>query len=234
MIKHFLNVVFHPVEFMESHGFVQAAWFPLLIVTVGLILLRMTLVPEMRKEYSSPEYKKWYMERQSVTEEQAGKDIEKMYQIAPIMSFFESPVMVVVGAAGIALFLSLIGRFGYRQTLDEKGQRIGFIQVFHMTAWASAVSIFPIIVQAGMKYFELGTGLPTNVAFYLPKEAEGTYLYNILQTMDLFLIWQVLLLGLGMAALYGVSKQRAISSVGTLFVILAIFNAMALTLTVAK
>jgi len=224
LIQKLFKIFVHPLDFMKVREFTDSAWFPLMIVTIGLVALRLTLVPEFRKEYSSPEFLKSYMERRQVTEEQAAIDIKRIDEIAPVLSILEAPVMVVLGAAGVTLFLSLIGRIGYKTKLP-------FREIFNMTAWASVVSIFPILVQTGMKYYGLGDGLPTNISYYLPKSLAGSYLSNLLQMMDAFLFWQVWLLGLGMAALYGVSKQRAISSVGTLFVILAIFNAMAITLT---
>jgi len=55
---------------------------------------------------------------------------------------------------------------------------------------------------------------------------EESYWFRILGAFDLFLIWQVWLLSLGVARLYQVGLQRAVSLVGTIFIVLAALNAI--------
>lgn len=219
MLRRFREVIVKPVGFMENRQFEDHSWFPIAIVAIGVICLKILLLPELRAEYASEDFRQWYMERQQVTEEKARAEIARMSEFAPWMSLIEGPIMVTAGAAGVALFLYLIGRIGY------KAKR-SFVTLFNMTAWASAVSVFPILLQVLMVWLGVGgDGLPTNIAYYLPEEMKETYFYNFIQTLDLFLIWQVGLLGIGMSTIYEISLQRSITNVGTLFVVMAALNA---------
>ncbi len=224
IFRRIVALVASPYHFMTEGWFEDASWVPLVIMIVALSGLRLAMVPEMQKEYSTDDFKKWYVEKQKVTEEKATEEIARMKEIAPYMSFVEAPVMVIAGAAGVGVMLFLIGRFSYKQ-------RLPFVSLFKMVCWASLVSVFPLVAQMGLKLASVNIDLPTNIAFCLPKSLSTSYFYNILQALDLFLIWQVWLLSLGMAALYKVSRQRALSSVGTMFVIIVVLNAMAMTMS---
>jgi hypothetical protein len=224
LMSQLVGIIAHPRQFMQLRRFDIGAWPALIIVTIALIALRLEMVPELRKEYSTSDFKKWYIEQQHVNEEKADQDIAKMSQIAPVMSLLEAPVMVVAGAAGIAVFLFLVGRVSYKQ-------KIGFVDIFNMVSWASVIAVVPLLIQVGFKIGGVEMNLPTNVAWFLPKSLEGSYFYNVLQAVDLFLIWQVWLLALGIVALFQVTLQRALTSVGTLFVTLAVLNAIATTMS---
>ncbi len=181
------------------------------------------MLPELLATYDTPEFAAQFAERGKLTETEAKAEIEKMRYLAPYMGMIEAPIVILAGIAGVACVLYLIGRIQFRK-------KVGFVSLYAMVAWGSLVSGAPLLANLVARLINPELLLPTNAAALLPKTMEGTYFYNIMLAVDPFLMWQVWLMGLGIATLCEVNKQRAISSVGTMFVVLSIVNAWTMTL----
>jgi hypothetical protein len=221
------DLFLHPIRFMELQGFDASPWLPLLLMALTVGLLQIALLPELLANYDEPDFQAQYAEKHNVTIDEARTEIGKLKKSAPYLGFLEAPIVVVGGAGGISAVLYMIGWLRFKS-------RMPFVLVFHMVAWGSLVGIVPIGLQLIMRFINPETTFSTNAAALLGEASQDTYLYNILLAVDPFLVWQVWLLGLGMAAIYGVSRQRAVTSVGTMFIILSILNAIGLTLTAGQ
>lgn len=208
----------HPRDFMESWYFDASAWFPLLALTILMTTFSYLFVPEMVKHYQDPEFVKSLAAKSNVTEEKAVEEAKRLADVAPAMAFIEGPIAVIGGAAGAALMLYLVARFRFRQK-----PRVATI--FNLVSWTSLVSMFPLAIQIIYQIVGIDSVAPTNLGFLFDKGAEKTYLYGILVSIDAFLIWQVWLLGLGLAVILKESLQKTLSAVGTLFVVMIAFNA---------
>jgi len=213
----------HPVKFTQSRSFEFTPWLPIILLTVILASLHYTMLPELLETYNSPEYLTQFAERGQMTEVAAQAEIAKMRDLAPYMGLVEAPIVILAGIAGVASVLYIIGRIQFRK-------KVPFVSLYAMVAWGSLVSGAPLLVNLIVRIIRPGTLLSTNAAAFLPKTMEGTYFYNIMLAVDPFLMWQVWLMGLGVATLCEVNRQRAISSVGTMFVVLSIINAWTMTL----
>ncbi|HHE47195.1 MAG TPA: hypothetical protein ENL08_05805 [Bacteroidetes bacterium] len=194
-------------------------WFPILFVVIAFIGLRLIMLPEVYEHYSSAEFHDWYMEVRGISDEAARKDISQMISSAPFMIFLEAPFTVLAGTAGIALLLLMIGRFGYKRKMPFKS-------VFSMVAWASIISGFPMLLNIPLKLVNHQWFLPTNLSLILTPELVGGYFNRFIAIVDIFLIWQVWLLSVGLSVIYEVSIQRTVSAVGTMFVFLGVLNAL--------
>ncbi len=213
----------HPVKFMEEGEFENGSWLPVVILITILAALHYVMLPELLATYDAPGYVTQFAERAQITESAAKDQIVEMRRIAPYMGLIESPLMVSAGIAGVAAVLYLIGRLQYRKS-------IAFKSLYSMVAWGSLVSAAPLLINLFARMIQPDLSLSTNAAALLPDSMQGSYFYNIFLVIDPFLVWQIWLMGLGMANLCEVNRQRAVSSVGTMFVILSIFFAWTMTL----
>lgn len=207
---------------MEGRYFTDAVWIPIIVLTLILTALHWVMLPELLATYDDPEYVRKFAEKGKLTETAAQEQVAEMRRLAPYLGFLEAPIVVSAGVAGVAVVLYLIGRIQFRK-------KAPYQSYFAMVAWGSFVSGIPLLINLAARSIKPGLLIATNAAALMPKSSEGTYFYNILLAVDPFLIWQVWLMGLGMAVLCEVNRQRAIASVGSMFVILSIVNALTMT-----
>ncbi len=194
-------------------------WLPILFVIVALTGLKLTMLPEVYEYYSTTEFHDWYKDVRGVGDEIAIRDIERMISSAPFLVFIEAPLTIILGTAGIAMLLLIVGRFGF-------SQRTAYRRVFSMVAWASVISGFPMLLNIPLKLINHRLFLPTNLTLILTPELVGEFFSSFISIVDLFLVWQVWLLSIGLTLLYEISIQRAVSSIGTMFVCFGILNAL--------
>jgi hypothetical protein len=194
---------------------------PLIILIVLLIILRIIMLPELLDHYETQEFRDWYQQTRKASEAEMNKDIELMKKSAPVMAIAEASLTVLAGTASIALLLYLIGRIAYKQ-------KVPFRLIFMMCAWTSVISAMPLIANIPLKLINQDWFLPTNLSVLLTPELVGGYLSRVLSVIDIFLIWQAWLLSIGISLIFNVTMQRAVSSVGTMFIVFAVFNAIAL------
>jgi hypothetical protein len=91
-----------------------------------------------------------------------------------------------------------------------------FKQVYTVVVHAGAVSIVQQLFTLPLNYFRGSMSSPTNLAAMLPMLPEESFLTYVLGTIDLFLIWWVVILAIGLAVLY---RRRTQPVAVTLFVI---------------
>ena len=91
-----------------------------------------------------------------------------------------------------------------------------FKQVFTVVTHSGAVSVVQQLFVMPLNYYRGSLSSPTNVAAMLPMLPEESFLTYLLGTVDLFVIWWVLVLAIGLAVLY---KRRTQGVATTLFVI---------------
>ncbi len=213
----------HPIRFIDSHGFETDSWLPVILLTVILAALHSTMLPELLANYDDPEYVSQFAERGKMSENAARDQIAEMRRLAPYMGLIEAPIVVSAGIAGVAAVLYLISRVQYRK-------KVSYRSLFSMVAWGSLLSAIPLLINLIGRLIRPDLLLPTNAAALLPDSAQGTYFYNILLAVDPFLVWQVWLMGLGLAFICQETRQRAITSVGTMFVVMSVVNALTMTM----
>lgn len=192
-------------------------WAPLIIISLTLAAVRVTMLPEALQEYSSPEFRQKYMELRKVSEEEAERNIETIKRITLPTTLIEAPIVVVVGTMGLSFILFLVGRLAYRGTAVFKS-------VFTMVAWSSIVSSIPLFLTLPLKLINPSWVFPSSPALLLSESADGSFIQGILMILDPFLLWQVILLSIGLSVLYNVTLQRAVSTVGTMYICFAVAN----------
>jgi hypothetical protein len=82
------------------------------------------------------------------------------------------------------------------------GGTASFKQMYTVFVHASAVTIVQQLFVMPLNYVRETMSSATNLAVFLPMLDEGSFLAKLLGTVDLFLIWWVIVLSIGLGVLY--------------------------------
>ena len=100
------------------------------------------------------------------------------------------------------------------------GGEASFKQVFAMLAHAGVISALSAVFSGVINYFRAGVSSATNLGALLPMLPEQSFIGNLFGAIDIFLIWYVVVLAIGLAVLYRRRTQPiAISLLGVYAVI---------------
>ncbi len=219
-----VGIMVDPRRMLPRVTFQAEAWVPIVVVAIALAAVRLTMVGDLREEYNTAEFKEWYAEQRGVSLAETEDDIIAMSQSAPLMSFVEAPIVVVSSVAATTLVLFLIGRIGFTIV-------VGFRTIFGMVAWAGIVSVIPLILSFPLKLINSSLMMPTSVVWFMPESLHGSYIYGFLSLLDIFVIWEAWLLAIGMAFLFDIKFQRAVTIIGTMVILFAVLNGIAVQIS---
>jgi hypothetical protein len=91
-----------------------------------------------------------------------------------------------------------------------------FKQVFAVMVHSSAISVVQQLFVTPLNYARESMSSATNLAVFLPMLDEGSFLAKFLGTIDLFLVWWVVVLSIGLGVLF---KRRTGPIAAGLFIV---------------
>ena len=151
--------------------------------------------------------------------DQMYNEMEKNSQNAPYVTgisvLFISPIVTIV-IAGIlfAIFNAAMGG------------EASFKQVFTVLVHASAVSALSTVFSGIINYFRGGVSSAANLGALLPMLPQGSFVANLLGTVDVFLIWYIIVLAMGLAVLYRRRTQPIAISLMAVYAVIAVIIAV--------
>jgi len=209
----FIGIITSPRETFES-VVAHPKWFGMLVLTT-LVVMAGTVLP-----MTTDAGKDAALEAQVRQMESFGMQVnDQMYAqmrnrmgIAPYTTaagiLIMSPIITLV-MAGIlfAIFNAVMGGNG------------SFKQVYSVVVHAGAISALGQLFTGPLNYFRGTMTSATNLAVLLPMRPEGTFFARLAGMVDLFIVWWVFVLAVGLAVLY---RRRTQSVAVTLFGIYAV------------
>jgi hypothetical protein len=130
---------------------------------------------------------------------------------------FFSPIMAVIFAALIFAVFNV-----------ALGGEASFKQVFAIVTHAGVISAVSAAFSGVVNYFRNGTGSVANLGALLPMLPEKSFVAALLGTVDVFLIWYIVVLAMGLAVLYRRRTQPIAIS------LLSVYAVVALVIAVVK
>jgi hypothetical protein len=179
-------------------------------------------MPELMLTYNSDDFVAKYAESRNLTDIDAQNEVKMLRTVAPIVALIETPFIVFSGVAIVGFIVFSIGRMRFKS-------KLGYFPFYRVVAWSSIVSGIPLALGIPLKLINPDWSFPSNITYFLSDDMKSTYFYQIVQTIDLFLIWEVWLISIGFAALCNISIQVSIRAIGTVFIIFIVLNALAVT-----
>lgn len=189
------------VIFAPRSTFAQIAEHPRWVAALVAVTLLPALVQGMF--LSSEVGRQALVEQQVRTMESFGiTTTEEQYTNFKRMASFAGylqPVSVFIFGSLVMVVLS--GAFYGAFTLFAGG-RASFRQVFSVVAHGGAVTIVHQVFITPLNYLRKSMSNPATLAAFTPTLDDGTFLYRLLGVIDVFIVWWIVVLAIGLAVLY--------------------------------
>jgi len=153
-------------------------------------------------------------ENEKIPEEQKERIIEKMTERdhPPIWQLSFAPIgtlvsFVVVAAALFFVFNVLLGGdSNYRRVLS-------------VYSYSSLIAIPAMIVKFPLIMMKENLNVQTSLALLLSPNTKDSFVYKVFSSFDIFTIWQVILVSMGLGVMYKYGTKKAFTAVFILWVI---------------
>lgn len=191
---------------------------PLLVSVLIGILFTLTVVPSVVMPYQMEKAMDQMRDR-NLSEE----------QMEQAMKFMSGPFSMIVGIVGVLLgtpatLLVLSGVFfGLFALLGGKAR---FLVVFSGVAYAGLVNSLGSIVKGILMYTQRSMFAGTSLALVLSEDMRETFLYRLLMHFDLFVLWQVAVLIIGLGVIYKWKASKSASLVLALWALWALLTSL--------
>ena len=141
----------------------------------------------------------------------------------------ESGQVAVITILAYGAMTLIIGGILYAVFNAALGGNARFKQVLSVVAHAGVVPLLSALFATPLNYFRESMTSPTTLSVFLPRLEEGSFAGRFLGLIDLFLIWWVVVLAIGLAVLYRRKTQPIL--IGLLSVYILIGGVIALVMS---
>jgi hypothetical protein len=192
----FIGVLTSPRETFVSIA-AHPKWFGMLAATT-LIVMFFTILP-----MTTEEGKQAALDQQVSQMEAFGRQVNdaQYEQMRKGMAF--APYFTAVGILVMAPVMGLIiSGILFAVFNAAMGGEASFKQVFSVVVHAGAVSALGTVFTGPLNYFRGAVGSATNLRVLLPMLDEKSFFGRLLGLADLFIVWWLIVLAIGVAVLY--------------------------------
>lgn len=209
LLQRIIGVVTSPGETMASVAAHPTFWDVLLLSTViSAIAVGVFMSTEVGQSA--------FVDQQVASRESMGMSVPpeqyaglqrlaaQMWIIQPVTVLFFGPLMTAL-VAGIlyGVFVVMGGEARYRQ-------------VFAVVTHAGIITLLQAAFTLPVNYQRQSLSSATNLSVFFPDLSEGSFLASVLGFIDLFWIWYLIVLAIGLAAVY---RRKWTSIAGGLFIV---------------
>lgn len=212
----FIGVVTSPRETFQSIA-AHPKWFGMLAATT-LIVMFFTILP-----MTTEEGKQATLDQQVSQMEAFGRTVddatyERMRQGMGLQPYFAAGGILVF-APVMALVISGILFAVFNAAL---GGDASFKQLFSVVVSAGAVSSLGTVFTGPLNYFRGAVGSATNLRVLLPMVEEKSFIGRLMGMTDLFIIWWLVVLAIGLAVLYRRRSQPIVIALLGVYAVIAL------------
>ncbi len=212
-VQRIVNIFVAPAKVFEFLARKPVWVVPLIVICVyGALLQGIIFNSEAGKEMTRQEFQKSPRAAQ-LTPEQVDRQIAMMGKIVPISTVIIGPIITFAAAGLVYLLISILlgGEITYKQTLAA-WVHVGFIGFLQGA------------VQTGIVLFR-GIKPNTSLAAFLPFLEEDSFVYHFLQIFDLFVLWQLAVLAIGVGMMSRIGTRKAAITLYSALTVIALIIA---------
>jgi hypothetical protein len=189
-------------------------WFGMLALTTVLVAV-FSALPMTTEAGKQAGIDQQVEQRRSFGVETSEQDYAQMERMSGVMPYITLAMILIMAPIMAVIFSGILFAI-FNAAL---GGEASFKQVLTIFVHAGAVSALSTVFSGIVNYFRGGVGSVANVGALLPMLPERSFLANLLGTIDVFLVWYVIVLAMGLGVLY---KRRTQPIAISLFVVYAI------------
>lgn len=220
LLTRFIGIITSPKDTFAS---VVAApkWFGMLALTTVIVAFFTTLpmTTEAGRQAAIDQQVQQMQSFGRPVDDEAYARLEKMSTVMPYIT--GASVLVMTPIFGLIIAGILFAVFN-----AALGGEASFKQVFSVLAHAGAISVLSAVFSGTMNYFRGSVGSVANLGALLPMLPERSFASNLLGAIDVFLIWYVVVLAMGLAVLYRRRTQPIAFSLLGVYAVIAIVIAL--------
>lgn len=207
-----LGVIISPADTMKCLAEKPRVLFGILLTLITSLVYIIAVFP-MYKEFTRNTLEVTYAKKGlSVTAEQ-------MNSFVNITSITGAVGIVVVGVA--TLFLGTLILWGVVKIFKGEGRYKQYLSVSAYTAVFTALGTIVSLILTYVTGTFNATGF-TNLASILP-DMSGSFFYGMAKGLDLFTIWEYIVIAVGVSAVSKLSKKKSAIIVGCIFLAFLIY-----------
>src|SRR5512136_1807734 len=207
--------LFHPTTQLPRAAEQRLYWVPLLLATAAALIFSILAVPRIDFEQAAADALDRSEGAAQMTPHDREVKLEQARKVAALAAY--------TGAAFGTALSALLAALGIWLAFKVVGSKPGFPQTFTVMCWAllpgaiEAILALPAVLsRKTIPPQQLASLLPANLGVLLPSGATGP-LASFLNSVDLFSLWAVWLVAVGMAGVGRVSRTRALVTVTVLW-----------------
>lgn len=205
----FAAIFFEPSKvFQELRQ--RPTWLaPLLAVTLAVAALQATVAfSKVGGEIYREEIQK---RAANIPPEQLERQVTVARYAAPIGALLFAPIVIVLLAGLLYLIFSVV--------LGGEGT---FRQTFSAYAHASLIGIVGGVIGTVLIFVKGNARSSTALSAFLPFLEESSFLYKVFQGFDLFILWQLAILSIGMGIIQQTGSKKAATAIFSTFLIIVL------------
>lgn len=206
LVEQILGVIISPYETMADLARKPRILFP--IIAMALTMPALYLI-----RYDM--FKSFMIETMEASMAQQGvmmpaEQISAMMEWIPMVSIASTPFSVLIGW----LFMTGVF-FGLAKTMKGRGT---FKQYLSVTGYAYVVTVLYCLISLVMSFFTGEITMNTSLGLFFA-DLQGSYVYGLLRSIDLFNIWYYVLMAIGVGIVSEISRPRIYGAVAAVYLI---------------
>lgn len=133
-------------------------------------------------------------------------------QIEQAMHFTEGPLPIVFGAISAPIFVAIVlVLFAVILNLFIPifGGTSGFNSIFAVVCFSALIKVPAVILKAVITAISKSPFVATSLALLVPNLVKTSFTYQLLNGFDFFIIWEMILVAIGINITNGIKKEHA-------------------------
>lgn len=201
-MKKLLNLYFNPVDVFKQLNEKPDWVIPVIITLVIILILTMVALPKV----IIPEQSKRIMEMDRLTEEQkeiaAGRlEGVQPYITTPIGVIVFSFILIFVKSGILFLIFSIFG------------EKTIFKKVLAIVSYSFLTGVPEVILKTSLMLIKGSTRVYTGLALLSTNLGVKSPIFRLLERIDIFTIWHLCLISLGLAVIYKINYKKSFTIV---------------------
>jgi hypothetical protein len=196
LLARFIGIITAPKETFQSVA-AHPRWFGMLLVCAVLVAVcaALPMTTEAGKEATLRQQVEGMESFGMTVSDQAYEGMRRNMRFAP----YSAGVSILVFSPIVSLVFAGLLYLAFNVMM---GGEATFKQVFAILAHAGVISALGQLFTGPLNYFRGAVSSATNLAVLLPMVDPKSFVGRVLGMTDLFLIWYILVLAIGLAVLY--------------------------------
>lgn len=133
-------------------------------------------------------------------------------QLEAIQARMSGPIPLIAGLASnliaVPVGLLLIGLI-FWWIFSMMGHKAGFKQMFTAAVYASLIGIPGAVIKVPLMFVKQTAKVSTSLGLILPVEMEEGFLVRLLNHIDLFTIWMLVVMAIGFSVFSGAPRKKS-------------------------